>query len=276
MRVRLLLVTFVLLAAVPAFAQSGYPSRADSQINDDADLLDTETTTALRWLLTDFRTQGVEMVVVTIGSVSDYDTGDETIESFATNLFNTWGIGDAGENDGILLLVAVDDREVRLEVGAGYDDAMNARMDDVLDENILPAFRDERYGDGIYNGVRAVIGTVTGTTPSSARNSAPIAPQPVRTPSRNNDTGFPFVAFCGLGIVLISAAWSFYRRYILMEDEGYVDDGSGSYGTDGGTSYRRSSFASSRRSSFSSSRPSSSSRSSGGGRSRGGGASGKW
>jgi hypothetical protein len=74
------------------------------------------------------------------------------IESFATNLFNAWGIGDAERNDGVLLLVARDDRLVRIELGAGYDPFDEGRLWTVFNEHILSDFG--------HKGLAAVIARV--------------------------------------------------------------------------------------------------------------------
>jgi uncharacterized protein len=138
-------------------------------VNDFAGVMDAETIAQIRSVLIALKAQtGVEAVVVTIQSVSDYNTGDETIEAFATGLFNAWGVGSAAKHDGILILAAIRDREIRLEVGSGYDAAMNREMEIALDENILPFFRREDYSGGLYNGVRAVIQAVTGEWPETA------------------------------------------------------------------------------------------------------------
>lgn len=71
---------------------------------------------------------GIEAVVVTINSIGDYQTGDATIEAFATNLFNTWGIGHKKENNGVLILVAVKDRKARIELGKGYGREYDSAM----------------------------------------------------------------------------------------------------------------------------------------------------
>ena len=57
------------------------------------------------------------MTIITLESQAPY-APDETLEEFATNLFNNWGIGDAARNDGILVLVLPDDRAMRIELGA--------------------------------------------------------------------------------------------------------------------------------------------------------------
>ena len=63
---------------------------------------------------------GIEMVVVTINSIKDYNTGDSTIESFAKNLGNTWGVGHKKTNDGVVMLVAVRDRKSWISLAGGY------------------------------------------------------------------------------------------------------------------------------------------------------------
>ncbi len=79
---------------------------------------------------------------------SDYNTPDTSIESFATHLFNRWGIGDRATNRGIMLVVARSDRKVRLELGAGYDSSYDKRAKGVIDEFILPSFKKDNYEAG--------------------------------------------------------------------------------------------------------------------------------
>ena len=80
----------------------------------------------------------------------------------ATGLFNAWGIGDAQRNDGVLILIARYDREMRIEIGRGYGSEWNARMQRVIDTAFLSAFRQDEYQQGIENGVDATILELTG------------------------------------------------------------------------------------------------------------------
>ena len=149
-------------------AQGGYPEPVDLYVNDFARLLTPEHAAAIRSLFSDLkRDSGIEAVAVTIGSIGDYPTGDATIESFATHLFNTWGVGDRAKNNGVLILVAVNDRQVRIEVGSGYGTGLNAAMQEVIDEHMLPAFRRDEYSRGIYDGARAVVHELTGQWPDA-------------------------------------------------------------------------------------------------------------
>jgi uncharacterized protein len=113
------------------------------------------------------RDTGKEFVVVTITSIDQYTTNDQTIESFATHLFNTWSLGDRQRNDGVMLLVAVNDRRVRIELGAGYPHSADADMAAVIDTAILPNFKRGDYSQGIVQGVQGVIGKLTGRPPAA-------------------------------------------------------------------------------------------------------------
>jgi uncharacterized protein len=169
------LVIAFLLSVRPVVAQRGYPDRIDPYVNDYASLLTDEHASSLRSLFSELKADnGVEIVVVTIDSIGDYATGDDSIEAFATNLFNTWGIGDGQKNDGVLILVAVKDRAMRIEVGAGYGDTLNDDMQAIIDEQMIPAFRNEDYSQGIYDGARAVSRRmVARIAPASATQPTP-------------------------------------------------------------------------------------------------------
>jgi uncharacterized membrane protein YgcG len=94
--------------------------------NDYAKVITSSDEKSIRNMLADLEAQtGIEATVLTINSIYDHDTDDKPIESFATNLFNTWGIGDREENNGFMILVAVHDRRVRIELGSGYSSASN-------------------------------------------------------------------------------------------------------------------------------------------------------
>jgi uncharacterized membrane protein YgcG len=151
----------LLFAGIVAGA-TGYPARTDAYVNDYAGVLDSSSEQTIRDLFQQLENDtGTEAVVVTVNSIRDYGTGDSTIESFATNLFNTWGIGSWQEDNGILILVAVQDRACRIEMGAGYGHQYDSAMQHVIDEHMLPYFKSGNYQTGIVEGSRNVIGSVT-------------------------------------------------------------------------------------------------------------------
>ena len=79
------------------------------------------------------------------------------IDDFAVKLYKRWGIGQKGKDNGVLLVVAIDDRKARIEVGYGLEpilpDALAGR---VLNEQLFPAFRQKRYAEGLTAAVNRV------------------------------------------------------------------------------------------------------------------------
>lgn len=150
----------LLLLPMSVFAQD-YPDYTDLYVNDFADLLDVKDESRLRETLSRLRGRtGIEFTIVTINAMADYGHQGE-IEPFATGLFADWGVGDPDVNDGIMLLVAKDDRQMRIELGAGYPRSKDASMQRIVDDVILPEFRDALFTDGILMGTDAVIADVT-------------------------------------------------------------------------------------------------------------------
>jgi len=152
----------VLSFSPAAKAEGVYPSAMDEYVNDYAGVLNSADSEQIRKMFKDLEYQtGIEATVVTINSIGSYGTGDTTIESFATNLFNTWGVGKKKENNGVLILVSVKDRECRIELGKGYGRRYNSLMQQVIDEKMVPYFKAEDYSRGIYEGSRGVIENIT-------------------------------------------------------------------------------------------------------------------
>lgn len=146
------------------------PGYENTYINDFAGVLTASERSELLQILEEVREErGIEMVVVTIDGMADYGhTG--VIDSFATRLFNMWGVGDATRNDGVMILVARSDRVMRIELGAGYDRSLDRAMQRVIDTQMLPAFRDARYGQGLLDGTRHTIWQLTDVWPGEFHN----------------------------------------------------------------------------------------------------------
>jgi uncharacterized protein len=202
-----------------ADAQNSYPEPQDLYVNDYAGVMTAEHIANVRALFADLGQQrGIEATMLTINSIHDYGSGDTTIESFATNLFNTWGIGDAALNNGVLILVAVTDREVRIEVGSGYGDTLNDQMAYVINEFMLSSFKRGDYSMGIYQGARAVIQTLTGVWPEDLSPSSGSAPEHTYTyTSSSSDEGRSPVTYLlagGGGVGVVGAGAYGVQRYM--------------------------------------------------------------
>lgn len=91
---------------------------------------------------------GAQVAVVTLTSLESGEISD-----FSNRLFERWGIGQSGEDNGALLLAAIEDRQVWIEVGYGLEAIIpDGRAGRILDEAVLPAFRQDQYGAGVTAG----------------------------------------------------------------------------------------------------------------------------
>ncbi len=150
------LLLFLLVVPVMALAE-GLPSPQSDTVSDFADILPPADEARIRTLLRDIRDEtGVHVVVVTMDRISDHGGWDKTIEGYATELFNQWGVGDEARDDGIMLLVVPGTRDTRIELGSGFSRGFNARAQAVIDTTILPRFRATQMPQGIEDGVIAM------------------------------------------------------------------------------------------------------------------------
>jgi uncharacterized protein len=154
-------------------------------VNDDADMLSPATARQLEALLTQFEQQeSTQIVVLTIPSLE----GD-SLEDFSIRLAEAWKIGQKGLDNGAILLIAKNDRKIRIEVGYGLEGRLTDLMAGRIIRNVIaPQFRSGRFDQGISDGVAAMIATVKGEF-----SGADIP----RKPSQKQQ-GFPLIAFFAL------------------------------------------------------------------------------
>jgi uncharacterized protein len=96
---------------------------------------------------------GAELAIVTVKTFAPY----ATIEDFSEALFKSWGIGEKGKDNGILLALSVSERKVRIEVGYGLEGAIpDSAAGRILDNNVIPYFRNDDFSGGLLNGYKAI------------------------------------------------------------------------------------------------------------------------
>ncbi len=119
-------------------------------VNDYAKLFSTDFSQKLETDLSDFEKQtGNEIAVVTVENM-----GGSDIESYAVKLFEQWKIGKKGNDNGLLLLVAKEERELRIEVGYGLEPYItDGRAGEIIRNQITPEFKKGNYETGITAGV---------------------------------------------------------------------------------------------------------------------------
>jgi uncharacterized protein len=188
---------------VHAFAYTS-PGKPVGLVNDFAHVLsDTDSVAIGTKLLNLDTTTGIELAVVTVPSL-----GDETIETFAVKLFEEWGIGaskttsqrtGALRDGGILILVAPNDKEARIEVGYGLEGTItDTQANNILQKIMIPAFKTGNYAQGIDGAVDALSGLIAGD-PSATAN---FSQSGVRSNS-SSEKGSPF-AFFFFGVVILN------------------------------------------------------------------------
>lgn len=146
----------VWLTALPALSQS-FPDLT-GRVVDGANLLSARREAALTDRLAALEAETSDQVVV----VTVSDLQGHPIEDYGYRLGRAWGIGQEEDDNGVLLIVAPNERKVRIEVGYGLEpiltDALSAR---IIHDDILPAFRDGAFERGIEQGVEAIATQLT-------------------------------------------------------------------------------------------------------------------
>ena len=105
-------------------------------------------------------------------------TKDETIEQYATRVFDNWRLGDAKRNDGILIVVAWSDRTVRIQVGYGLEEKVtDALAGDIIRSNMIPAFKQQKLAKGLELAINALNNQLTSqhqypTNPSESESAS--------------------------------------------------------------------------------------------------------
>ncbi|WP_299406469.1 YgcG family protein [Acaryochloris sp. IP29b_bin.148] len=140
--------------AIPV-AEVPNPRQQDSWVTDMADLLSPDSEAKLNQMITALEeTNGAEIAVVTVPDTKP----SASPKAFATELFNTWGIGKKGEDNGILFLVSKNERRTEIETGYGVESILpDAQVGNILRTQVTPSFKQGNFDVGIVNGTQAII-----------------------------------------------------------------------------------------------------------------------
>lgn len=218
------------------------------RIVDSAQIIDARSKPEIERKLEDIESKsGIQLVVATIKSLDGQD-----IESYANQLFRAWKLGEKTKNNGVLLLVAPNERKVRIEVGYGLEGTLTDALSNVIITNaLIPRFKSGDFTGGISRGVDDIIAVLT-TDPSDWQQRTSF-----RADRPQNSDPVNWIIFAGIVVVLFLVIWSPEFRWVFLNivlSLAVSSTGSrGSGGSSGGGGF-----------------------SGGGGSSGGGGASGSW
>ena len=198
MAASLALVAVMLLALTPAFAEPKFPELT-GRIVDQAKLLSAEDLSALTSELAALEAKSTDqLVVVTLPSLDGYDIAD-----YGYQLGRHWKIGQTSKNNGVLLIVAPNERKVRIEVGRGLEPILTDFMSRLIIENtILPEFRRKDFPAGIKLGVRDIKETLLGDGEEVKRRATGID---------NHDADYIMLAIILFWIAIV--VYGMYQQY---------------------------------------------------------------
>ncbi len=180
-----------------ALAAASFPPLT-GRVVDEAKILSPVTSADLERKLADLEQKsGIQLVVATVPSL-----GGEEIEPYANELFRAWKLGETKKNNGVLLLIAPNERRVRIEVGYGLEGTLTDAVSSIIISNaIAPRFKAGDFNGGVTRGVDDIITALT-------TDSAEWKPKPTDMRAEHNasllDMLAPFLIFLFIIFVMSS------------------------------------------------------------------------
>jgi uncharacterized protein len=146
-----------ILAQVPTL-----PPAPDRYITDQAGVLDRSTLSTVNAQLALFDKATSNQVVVAVYSSLPPDV---QIDTYCTDTFNAWGVGQKGKNNGVVLFVFIADHKLMIRTGTGLEKALsNESCKSIVTQLIVPQFKQGNYAGGVRAGVNAIIDDLTKAT----------------------------------------------------------------------------------------------------------------
>jgi len=171
---RAVIVAFLLLSATPASAQLTNLPTLSGRVNDTAGVIDTDSARELERRIRALKdATGDVVIVATVPSITPY----ASVEDFAVKLFEKAGIGNRKLDNGLLILVAVKEHGIRVEVGYGLESIVtDGFAGDTIRKFIVPEFKANRYGPGLVAGAGHLIDRIAeGRAHPGAKPTPPAA-----------------------------------------------------------------------------------------------------
>ena len=165
LRLAILILAVLLLAAGGALAATAIP-RLNGYVNDTAGLLSPGTKQKIEQFLAGFeRSDSTQLVVLTVPSLEGED-----LEGYSIRVAQEWGVGQKGKDNGALLLIAKEERAVRIEVGYGLEDRITDLLAGrIVDQEIVPRFKAGDFDGGVAAGIKAMVEATRGAYKGDAK-----------------------------------------------------------------------------------------------------------
>lgn len=142
----------ILFLTLPSISALELPPLAGA-VNDSAGILSSDKKNEIENYLLDINNKSdLQIAVLIINSLEN-----ENIEDYSMRIAENWKLGSKEKNSGVLLLIAVADKKLRIETGYGLEaNLTDARAAQIIRNIIVPEFRQNDYAAGIFNGVKAI------------------------------------------------------------------------------------------------------------------------
>ncbi len=157
---RCFLVAIVLLLNISAFAQRAVPAHGGVWVHDEANVLSRGTVAQLEQILKAERdSTSNQMAILIVPSLEGED-----IDGFSIRVAEAWKAGDVKKDNGVIFIVSIQDRKMRIEVGQGLEGVLTDALSSRINRNeVAPQFRQGNYDAGVLAGTIAIIQAIKGT-----------------------------------------------------------------------------------------------------------------
>ncbi len=229
------LVFALLLTLSPVLAQAFSVPALTTPVIDQVGILSQNQKLELESMLLSFRNQYQAQIQVLIVP----DLQGDSIEGAAIQIFDQWKLGDAKRDDGLLMLFAINEKKMRIEVGQGLEGSVpDVIAKRIISEVMRPFFQRGEYYHGIKLGVLAVEGAITEDPATLAQvEQDQIKEKPKKTGGRFNLYVFGFIFFIWLIIFMFSPSTGINILLIAFSrGGGRSSGGSHNWGGGGGSS----------------------------------------
>ncbi|MCE5300176.1 MAG: TPM domain-containing protein [Spirochaetia bacterium] len=167
----------LMLISAAAFAAEPFLPAAAGPVNDSAGIIDNPSEASINSLINELKQKtGAEIAVVTIKSLEG-----EPLEDYANTLFSKWGIGEKGKDNGLLILVVLDEHKIRIETGYGIEGIIpDGKAGSIIRTDMAPYFQQGNPAAGIYAGVYAAASLIAADKGVALSGKAPRSAQASR------------------------------------------------------------------------------------------------
>lgn len=199
------LIGFLIIISFSSFLSAQKIPELKGYVNDYAGVLSSSEESQISQILSSLENStSAQVALLTVADLQGYG-----IDTFSLKTAEAWGLGQKDRDNGILVLLSMDEKKVKIEVGYGLEgDMTDIKSGYIIRNIIIPEFKKGQFGEGLYKGVSAISGIITDTSEISEKDLRAYEDQPVRSRSR----GIPLQFIVFIIIFLISSLSRGRRR----------------------------------------------------------------